>query len=413
MEETKKEMTEATGEQTVEQTGEVHEHVHHHTHGEHHHHHHHHHRHRSHRKKKNAQKGEKVARFFRQNKKYLLYSVIAIVLACCLLLLGGYLDRQGVFHHKGDDKPQGGQNVTAHTLQLSVPYFAEEVTIVGPAVAEFTKAAPDVAVSAVYERYRVANARLDVGLAVKLSYELSDLPSGIKVTSARFLVSEDAELREPQVYTPAEHQTAVDVYHLKTATAYYYRVDLTFSDGNVASVGGNFRTADTPRVLTVDGVYNLRDIGGWKTVSGTRVKQGLLYRGCELDGAVEEKYTITPDGVHTMLSVLGIKTDMDLRLASDNVYGTNALGVGVKHSYYEAPMYSAVFDNAEKGACHLCRSGGGKQLPRVSALHLRAGSHGYDLLSARSVARRGGRKPDEGLSVVRLASRRRVDERDE
>ena len=271
------------------------------------------------------------------------------MLIVCLLLLGGYLDRQGLLHRQEDDKPQGdSQNGTAHTLQLSVPYFTEEVTVVGPAVTEFVNAAADVSVSTVYDRYRVADARLDVGLAVRLSYELAELPEGVKVTEARFFVSENAELRSPQVYTPAAHQTAVDVSHLKTGTAYYYRVNLTFSDGNVASVGGSFRTADTPRVLTVDGVYNLRDIGGWQTTSGKRVKQGLLYRGCELDGAVESQYTITPDGVNTMLSVLGIKTDMDLRPESDNVYGTDALGAGVAHTYYGAPMYSSVFDNPER-----------------------------------------------------------------
>jgi len=347
LKDSEKEIVETNGEAT-ERVTETHEPTHHHVHGEHHRHHHHHHR--SHKRKtKNSRKKENFSRFFRRNKKYLLYAAITIVLVVCLLLLGGYLDRQGVWHRHDTDEPQGGDNTAVQTLKIGVPYFTEDVVIVGPAVAEFVNAAADVSVSAVYDRYRAANdARLDVGLAVTLSYELSDLPEGVKITSARFLVSEEADLRSPQVYTPAAQKNSVDVYHLKTGMPYYYRVDLAFSDGNVASAGGSFRTADTPRVLTVDGVYNLRDIGGWKTASGKRIKQGLLYRGCELDGAVESKYTITDDGVHTMLSVLGIKTDMDLRLSTDNAYGTDALGAGVAHKYYEAPMYSAVFNNSEK-----------------------------------------------------------------
>ncbi len=350
MNDTEKDVVETVSGSEAEQAApDTQEHTHHHAHGEHHHHHHRRH-HRSHRRKKsNPHKKGNFWRLLRRNMKYIVYTVITLVLVICLLFLGGYLDRQGIWNRRDPDKSQGnGDNTAVQTLHIAVPYFAEDVTIVGPAVAEFMDAAADVSVSTVYDRYRAADARLDVGLAVTLSYELSELPEGVKVTSARFLVSENADLSSPQVYTPTEYKNTVDVYHLKTAARYYYRVDITFSDGNTASVGGNFRTADTPRVLTVDGVYNLRDIGGWQTASEKRVKQGLLYRGCEIDGAVEAKYTITPDGVNTMLSVLGIKTDMDLRLSTDNVYGTDALGAGVAHKYYESPMYSSVFDNPEK-----------------------------------------------------------------
>lgn len=349
MNDKEKDIVETVNDTATEQTVAVSsEHTHHHSHGEHHHHHHHHHRSRR-RKKRNPQKKGNFWRMLRRNMKYILYAVIALVVAIALLLFGGYLDRQGLWDRHDTDKPSGnGGNTAAQTLHIAVPYFSDDVVIVGPAVAEFADAAANVSVAEVYNRYAVADARLDIGLPVTLSYEAVALPEGVKVTSVRFLVAEDAEMRAPQVYTPEKHQTSIDVYHLKTGTTYYYRVDLTFSDGNVASVGGNFRTADTPRVLTVEGVYNLRDIGGWKTAAGKPIKQGLLYRGCEIDGAVEEKYTITPDGVHTMLSVLGIKTDMDLRSASDNVYGTHALGAGVTHTYYEAPMYSSAFDNPEK-----------------------------------------------------------------
>jgi len=143
----------------------------------------------------------------------------------------------------------------------------------------------------------------------------------------------------------------VDVFHLKTGTKYFYQINLTFNNDKEATVGGTFKTSYGPRVLTVSGVYNLRDIGGIKTSDGRTIKQGLLYRGCEIDGAVEKKYSITPEGLNTMLTVLGIKTDMDLRLPSDNKYGTDALGAGVKHEYYSSPMYANIFhggENAEK-----------------------------------------------------------------
>ena len=71
-----------------------------------------------------------------------------------------------------------------------------------------------------------------------------------------------------------------------------------------------FSTADqTPRFLFVDGTTNVRDCGGWKTTDGHRVKQGMLYRGSELNSHVE----ITAEGLLTMKNDLKIRTDLDLR----------------------------------------------------------------------------------------------------
>lgn len=64
-----------------------------------------------------------------------------------------------------------------------------------------------------------------------------------------------------------------------------------------------------PRWIRVDGITNVRDAGGWKTESGKTIRQGLLYRGSEMDIHV----TITDEGIRTMREELGIRTDLDLR----------------------------------------------------------------------------------------------------
>ena len=81
----------------------------------------------------------------------------------------------------------------------------------------------------------------------------------------------------------------------------------------------------------------------------------MLYRSTELDGKVEPRFEITPEGRDDMLSVLGIRTDMDLRSAKDNPDGTDALGAGVRHNYYSAPMYDEVFTEEGKvfGGCNI------------------------------------------------------------
>ena len=67
---------------------------------------------------------------------------------------------------------------------------------------------------------------------------------------------------------------ALEVWNLEIARMYRWSV----SDGS-REVCGAFRTADlAPRDIYVPGVPNFRDLGGWKTVDGRRVRQGMVYR---------------------------------------------------------------------------------------------------------------------------------------
>lgn len=128
--------------------------------------------------------------------------------------------------------------------------------------------------------------------------------------------------------------------HLYTNTEYFYRVTVCTTDG-VESSTGRFKTADTPRILSIEGLSNVRDIGNWKTDSGKRIKQGLLIRGTELDGAVESGYHITNKGLLDLLDIYGIKTDIDLRV--DTPLSMDALGSRVEHRYYDMVMYEGIF----------------------------------------------------------------------
>lgn len=327
----------------------------HHSHNSHHHHHshhshgHHHRHHSSHKRsedRKKQHRKEKMERFIRKNKKYIIYCAVALVILVCMIFVGGYLDGIDRIEHQGESigEQQGEKSSLSH-LQIVIPFFDEDVVIVSPAVEVFMKADDSLSVKDVYDMYSSAATRLDVGLPVELSYELLDVPAGYNVKKAEIIVADNKKFSNPSVYNLKDYETSVNVYNLKTGTKYYYRINLTFANEFETAVNGSFTTAEGPRVMNVDGVYNMRDIGGWKTASGKIIKQGLLYRGCEIDGAVEPKYTITDSGINTMLKDLGIKTDMDLRSESDNIYGTNVLGAAVNHEYYGTGMYSEIFKN--------------------------------------------------------------------
>lgn len=87
----------------------------------------------------------------------------------------------------------------------------------------------------------------------------------------------------------------------------------------------------TLRQVNVEGVYNMRDLGGWKAQGTSTVKYGLLYRGGNLAG-------ITEQGEKDFAEKLGIKTEIDLR--SD---GTQQMTVdGVSYSRFGIGPYSMI-----------------------------------------------------------------------
>ena len=61
----------------------------------------------------------------------------------------------------------------------------------------------------------------------------------------------------------------------------------------------------TERQVVLEGAYNFRDIGGYRTIDGKKVKKGLLYRSDEL-------CYCTQKDVHT-LEQLGLKSIIDYR----------------------------------------------------------------------------------------------------
>ena len=97
-----------------------------------------------------------------------------------------------------------------------------------------------------------------------------------------------------------------DFYNLKSDTRYFWRVMCK----NEISDTYFFDTKDElPRVIKIDGLTNIRDCGGWKIADGKRIRQGLLYRGSEMNSHVN----ITEDGLKTMRETLKIKSVLDLR----------------------------------------------------------------------------------------------------
>ncbi len=94
--------------------------------------------------------------------------------------------------------------------------------------------------------------------------------------------------------------------NFKAGTVYYWFVRTKDERSGVFT----FETeAVYPRLLFIDGLSNVRDLGGWRSIYGKRIKQGLLYRGTELNS----HHRITENGLYTMRYDLKISSDLDLR----------------------------------------------------------------------------------------------------
>lgn len=149
-------------------------------------------------------------------------------------------------------------------------------------------------------------------------------------------ISENIDMSNPMTFTSTAE--SISVYNLKIATKYYWTVSL----GEKTSMVYEFTTEDTaPRNLYVEGVTNVRDIGGWITENGTRTKQGLIYRCARLNESKDNGsgVIITDAGISVMLNDLGIKTEIDVRRAEKGETGgltSSPLGDTVK--YLNFPM---------------------------------------------------------------------------
>ena len=157
--------------------------------------------------------------------------------------------------------------------------------------------------------------------------------------SGILLLSEDVSLANAQEFCLDKEKTSVSIDNLKTGTTYYYQVEVAGKQ-----YSGSFHTASANRFISVPGVENLRDIGGYKTLDGKTVKQGLLIRGCELDGLQNADYFVSAQDIAAMQEIFGFVYDLDLR-SSDIFEGEyqSALGNQVRHKFYDSPSYAQIF----------------------------------------------------------------------
>ena len=148
-------------------------------------------------------------------------------------------------------------------------------------------------------------------------------------------------------------QIRADLYNLYKGTTYHLRVTAYDIHGQtLGSAKSAFQTTSLgPRVMNIDGIYNVRDIGGYTTSFGKTIKQGVAYRGGAVTispTAPEFESVLTEKGKKCFREQLCIKAELDLRTEkeSDVPLEKGSVIPGAKLTYITSDGYEKIFDRA-------------------------------------------------------------------
>lgn len=236
---------------------------------------------------------------------------------------------------------------TCRTVEapIAVREKTNEVTLAKSIIASYVRLARTEYVKPEYADYTTSvisqfstssSAKNDVPNAANFSW--SAVESGN--CSYYFTISEKEDFSsETQTYSTRE--SSYSLYNLKTGTTYYWKVTAYTTDGYTYETPVSvMRTADGVRWIYVDGVRNVRDIGGW-----TGLKQGRIYRGSELNLVGTHGLQITDAGRDVMEIQLGIKTDLDFRAATENGTDESPIGSSVAWVNYPIGNFTSLYSS--------------------------------------------------------------------
>ena len=172
-------------------------------------------------------------------------------------------------------------------------------------------------------------------------------------TVSTIYVSEYEDFENAYTQTYEKGVDTYEVYNLIPGKIYNYKIESVTKEGMFYNVAqGRFKTTGTLRMLKVDGIFNVRDLGGWTGLGGHQIKYGKLFRGSRMTANSSAAEMITEQGKQAMLAA-GIRADLDLRTSNEANMSSSPLskntGVTVDYKRIENSYASRIstFDEAD------------------------------------------------------------------
>ena len=142
-------------------------------------------------------------------------------------------------------------------------------------------------------------------------------PTGLRLETrgaAYIEIATDASFASSRTYP-----SSGEAFYLKnifTDRNYFYRSANTREELKTSPVRQAYAARILPRNNDVEGVQNVRDLGGYRSKLGGVVREGLYYRGGRLNvsGTNTFSFDVTEAGIHTLVDTLGIQSEIDLRM---------------------------------------------------------------------------------------------------
>lgn len=183
-------------------------------------------------------------------------------------------------------------------------------------------------------KYAKGTSELSKPLPITIKW---DLPAE---NSYEFYISEDSECQNSRLLLTTTNE--ISIYNLKINTPYYWYVSYIEEGININSNIETFTiNTNGPRNLNIDGLTNVRDLGGYLGTGGKRTNQGMIIRSSKLNADESQEVLITPNGINEMLEVLNIKTELDIRKTEENENGgITKSPLGSTVTYFSIPMKS-------------------------------------------------------------------------
>ena len=144
--------------------------------------------------------------------------------------------------------------------------------------------------------------------------------------------------------------TTVRIKNLLVNQKYYFKVSADGKDSDIS----DFTTGDYPRWIDARPMFNVRDHGGYMTSSGQRIKQGMVYRGGEINSKTgwygSQRYTDDTGNTQARDGHIVTQTDASKKAFREDMGMVNGLEIDLRSSG-ETNGYPAT-----SGACNFAEN---------------------------------------------------------